>query len=216
MLKPYVEPIPGSKIQPPKPKTQDKIPEKIVELDEGAESSENESDDLGLCAAVMGLVESSDVEDLEEEEGNTGIRLEEENGNIVYPNTVETDTWKEVKINPELSEADQDRLRKLVEEYSDIFSDVPTPTNLIEFDIKLPEDEPFYTKPYRIPVHLVDKVEDELQKMLQMGWIERADSDYASGLVIVKKKGSDDLRLCVNYKKLEFSHSGGPSTPTRY
>jgi len=92
-----------------------------------------------------------------------------------------------VKINLELSKSDQDKLWSLVQEYGDIFSDVPTPTNLVTSDIKLKSDEPIRHKPYKIPVHLVDKVEKELEKMLKLGWIERSDSEYASPMVIVRE-----------------------------
>ena len=47
-----------------------------------------------------------------------------------------------------------------------------------------------------------DAVEQELDKMIQMGWMEHGDSEYASPLVVVKKKGTNDLRLCVSYKDL--------------
>jgi putative transposase len=108
-----------------------------------------------------------------------------------------------VKINPELNLSDREKLWDLVREYSDIFSDVPTPTNLVTYDIKLKSDEPIRHKPYKIPVHLVDKVEEELQKMVRLGWIERNENpEYSSPMVIVKKRDSPDLRICVSFKAL--------------
>jgi len=107
-----------------------------------------------------------------------------------------------VKLNPELSKSDQDKLWSLLQEYGDIFSDVPAPTNLVTYDIKLKSDEPISHKPYNNPVHLVDKVEKELEKMLKLCWIERSDSEYASPMVIVKKRDLPDIRICVSYKSL--------------
>jgi len=38
--------------------------------------------------------------------------------------------------------------------------------------------------------------------MLKLGWIERSDSEYASPMVIVKKRDLPDIRICVSYKNL--------------
>jgi hypothetical protein len=45
-------------------------------------------------------------------------------------------------------------------------------------------------------------VEEELEKMVKLGWIERSDSEYASPMVIVKKRDSSDIRICVSYESL--------------
>jgi len=49
---------------------------------------------------------------------------------------------------------------------------------------------------------LVEPVEKEIKELEQQGWIEPSDAACASPIVVVKKKNSDDIRLCVNYKKL--------------
>jgi len=43
---------------------------------------------------------------------------------------------------------------------------------------------------------MIDRVEKELDLMLKQGIIERSDSDYASPMVIEKKKNTEDLRMC--------------------
>jgi len=43
-----------------------------------------------------------------------------------------------------------------------------TSTNLVTYDIKLKSDEPIRHKPYKIPVHLVDKVEKELRENVEI------------------------------------------------
>jgi hypothetical protein len=53
-----------------------------------------------------------------------------------------------------------------------------------------------------VPVYLVHSVEEELNKILKLGEIEGTDSSYASPLVIVKKKLSNDLRTFVSCKDL--------------
>src|SRR5258706_10868150 len=49
---------------------------------------------------------------------------------------------------------------------------------------------------------MIDRVEKEIDLMLKQGIIEKSYSNYASPMVIVKKKNTDALRLCVNYTKL--------------
>lgn len=174
---------------------------KSLNSDTDVVDSEAELDDIGISAAVMGLVEDSDCDDDVCSDVNS-IRLEEQAGKIEIANVEQTETWKDVKVNPQLSKDEQRIIWDLVEEYSDIFSDVPTPTNLVTYDIKLKSDEPIRQKPYKIPVHLVNTVEKELEKMLKLGWIERSDSPYASPMVIVKKRDSPEVRICVSYKRL--------------
>jgi len=82
-----------------------------------------------------------------------------------------------VQINSELSKEKQEKFRKLLIELQDIFSDVLTQTHLLTHKIKLKTDEPVYYKPYKIPVHMKDRVEKELDLMLKQGITERSDSD---------------------------------------
>jgi len=91
-------------------------------------------------------------------------------------------------------------LRDLLEEFQDIFSDVPTKTHLITHEIKLNNDEPVYCKPYKVPINMVCKVNKELQLMIDQSIIKRSNAAYASPMVIIKKKNSESLRLCSMYR----------------
>jgi len=72
--------------------------------------------------------------------------------------------------------------------------------HLLEHDIKLTSEEPVYSKPYKLPYNLVEPVEKEIKELEQQKWIELSDTAYASPIVVVKKKNSDDIRLCVTIK----------------
>jgi len=103
------------------------------ESDIEVEISEGENEE---AAAVMGVVEDSedgqDVSDAEMDE----IRVSE-SGKLHLYNVQSNETWIDIQINTELSEVDQAKIFKVVEEYADIFSDVPTATHLIKHEIKL-------------------------------------------------------------------------------
>ena len=53
----------------------------------------------------------------------------------------------------------------------------------------------------RIPHMFRETVEEEIETMLEEGVIEPSNSEWASPMVIIKKK-DDTLRLCVDYRKL--------------
>jgi hypothetical protein len=150
--------------------------------------------------ATMGLVEESDDEEKGDDANENAIRTD--SGKMELYNITQKETWSEVDINPELTEQQRNRLWKIVEQYGDIFSDVPTTTNLIKHRIELTTDVPVTSKPYKIPIHMQDAVDKEINCLLQNGWIEKSTAEYASPIVVVKKKNTTDIRLCVNYKKL--------------
>jgi len=66
----------------------------------------------------------------------------------------------------------------------------------------LASEEPVYCKPYKLPLQLVESAAKEIEDLERKGWIEPSDAPYASPIVVVKKKNTTDIRLCVNYKRL--------------
>ena len=140
-----------------------------------------------MLAAVVTVVNDGDT-DKEEE------LLELYNG-------IQKETYKDVQINPQLTEKKKGELRKLIEEYGDIFSDVPGKTELVEHEIKVTNDTPVRSKAYPTPYGLQQEIDREIAQMLESGVIERSDAAYAAPLVVVKKTDGSN-RLCCNYKQL--------------
>ena len=148
-------------------------------------SCETDDNEVDINAAMMGLIEVSDDESEEDSDSSNAIRLEEDINDFPVARTEQTETWQDVKVNPNLPENEKKQIWNLLEEYKDVFSDVPTITNLVMYNIKLKYDEPIRHKPYKVPIHLTEAVENELDKMPKMGWIERK-----LLLMSVKKKGN--------------------------
>ena len=94
--------------------------------------------------------------------------------------------WPKTRFS-ELSAAQQSEIRELLDEYSEIFSDVPRVTHLIEHKVELTETEPIKHKPYPIPYKMQEIIDKEIDEMLRMGVIEHSEAPYASPLVLVKK-----------------------------
>ena len=101
---------------------------------------------------------------------------------------------------------DQTReLESLLARFRSIFQSLPGHTTVTEHRIVTGGARPVRLPPYRIPHALRENVRQELEEMLEHGIIEHSSSDWASPLVIVRKKDSS-LRLCVDYRRLN-SHS---------
>jgi len=132
--------------------------------------------------AAMGVVIDSDSKE-EEVQYQEKIR----NSDIGIYCTEQKETWRDVNINPELTPKQSRQVWNLVEEYKDIFSDVPTTTHILKHDIKLTSQEPVYCKPYKLPYNLVEPVKKEIKELEQRGWIEPSNAAYALPIVLVKK-----------------------------
>jgi len=101
-----------------------------------------------------------------------------------------------VVINPDLSPEQQNEVRSLPKDYTEIFSDVPKVTNLIEHKVELTQREPVRCKAYPTPYKMQEIVDKEIDGLLEMGVIERSEAPYASPLVLVKKP-DNTYRVCV-------------------
>lgn len=104
-------------------------------------------------------------------------------------------------INVELHPEQKNDLRKLIELYPDVLSDVPGNTDTVVHKITLNSSIPVFKKPYTVPTHLRNVVEEEVTRMLEMGIIGPSSSPYCSPVVLVKK-GDGSYRLCIDFRFL--------------
>jgi len=102
-----------------------------------------------------------------------------------------------------MTEAQIEKLKKLINEYSHIFSKCSEDIGESELThrIELTSQEPVKKKAYRIPYAQQKIVEDEVDKMLKANIIRKAHSPYGSPVVLVKKR-DNSVRFCVDYREL--------------
>ena len=94
-----------------------------------------------------------------------------------------------------------EQITTLLEEYSDIFSDVPGCTTLGVHKIELTTNEPIRVRPYPMPYLKRQTVEDEVRKMLNADIIDSSISEYNSPIVLVNK-ADGSTRSCIDFRKL--------------
>ncbi|XP_052079017.1 uncharacterized protein LOC127717282 [Mytilus californianus] len=106
-----------------------------------------------------------------------------------------------IDVNPDLDENQILQVKELLFSFPEVFTDSPGCTDLLEHDIKLSSETPIRMKPYPIPYSMLDTVNAEVSKMLDLGVIEASTSPYASPIVIVKKKDNTN-RFCIDFRSL--------------
>ena len=74
-------------------------------------------------------------------------------------------------------------------------------TNLVQMEIDTGSAIPINQRPYRLPLRKRQIVDEEIEKMLSEGIIERSSSAWASPITLVPKKDGS-IRFCVDYRKL--------------
>ena len=116
-------------------------------------------------------------------------------------NPLQQENYRNVKISSKLTDQQRSDVEALLEEYQDIFTDVPKTTHLGTHQINLTTAEPIKGKAYPLPHAMRESLDREIDSMLAMGVIEASAAAYASPVVMVKKPDGS-TRVCVDYRKL--------------
>ncbi|PIK48443.1 hypothetical protein BSL78_14691 [Apostichopus japonicus] len=74
-------------------------------------------------------------------------------------------------------------------------------TKQVEHEIKLNDERPFRERSRRLALSDLNDLRAHLHQLLDSKIIQESRSQYASPIVIVRKKNGD-IRLCVDYRKL--------------
>jgi len=105
--------------------------------------------------------------------------------------SAQTETCKDVKVNPELTVEQRGEVMKVLEEFQDVLTDVPGLTNLGKHPIALTTEEPINSKLYSLPY-----------AMQKEGMRELSGSSGVVFVVIIRRP--DELnKVCKDFSKLE-------------
>ena len=99
------------------------------------------------------------------------------------------------------------QIRAILEKHRSAFissgNALPPPARGVVCDIEVePGTKPIAQRPRRIPAHQLEQVAELLKKLLETGIIEFSNSKWASPIVIVMKKNGKDIRLCIDYRRV--------------
>ena len=101
-----------------------------------------------------------------------------------FPSGKKEETWRDIKISSELNKEQNEQVQQLLEEFSDIFSNIPNRTEVTVHSIDTGQANPIRSTPYRNPQASDKLVNDELDRMLALGIVRPSTSPWASPVVI--------------------------------
>ncbi|XP_057195726.1 uncharacterized protein LOC130557734 [Triplophysa rosa] len=118
-----------------------------------------------------------------------------------------------VDLGKQLSAPQKTELEALIRQYRDVFTESPGRTQVIQHEIHTAPGVVVRQRPYRVPEARRKAIEEEVQRMLQLGVIEVSRSPWSSPIVMVPKQDGT-LRFCNDYRKLnEVSSFDGYPMP---
>lgn len=110
----------------------------------------------------------------------------------------------DIRVGDNISPQENQQLVSLLNQYRQCFasclSELGT-TTVGEMSIKLSSDEPVVYRPYRLSIREKEVVRNMVSELLENGIIQPSTSQYASPVVLVRKK-TGEYRLCIDYRAL--------------
>ncbi len=106
-----------------------------------------------------------------------------------------------VEIGEELTHRQEEEIRHVLEEFQEVFTDIPGETRLIEHKIEMTEEGPVKAKQYPVPYNMRESLKKDVEQMKNMGVIRESESPYSAPVVIVRKKDGSN-RVCIDFRQL--------------
>lgn len=110
----------------------------------------------------------------------------------------------EVKVGDLATQEEKHRLIEILHTFKHLFASSLKDlgcTDVTQMNIELNSTKPIVYRPYRLAHHERDKVQTMVSEMLEANIIRESVSDYASPVILVRKKDGN-MRMCVDYRML--------------
>lgn len=126
-------------------------------------------------------------------------------GNEVLDEIISIEEFKtstsEFRFGNDISDTLKANIGNTISDFSDVFSDVPGCTDTVVHEIKLCSKTPVKCKMYKVPVHLKQHFDDEVDKLLELGIIKPSSSPFCSPCVMIEKSDKT-YRLAIDFREL--------------
>ena len=103
--------------------------------------------------------------------------------------------------NTVVGNTQREELWAVVEQYREVFDESPGKAKDYICELKVRDHAPYMQRSYPVPFSKRRAVQEELDRMMQGGIIERSVSPYSNPLVVVIKKDGK-VRLCLDARKI--------------
>ena len=137
-----------------------------------------------VIAAAIAVIEDEVMDEYAEED-----KVLPNNEDLLQlPRLIAKETVKDVKVNGEFYNEQKWQVNQILNDYSDVLTDIPGHTNLCKHRIKVTDNKPIQCKPYPIPHAIRDEVQQDIETMQKLGVVTKcSNSPYAFPLVCVSQ-----------------------------
>lgn len=109
----------------------------------------------------------------------------------------------------QITEEQRLQLQTLFYKYIDIFRDEPGLCNKYKYRLTLKDTNCIVKRSYPVPFKYLKQVDEEIQRMLQLGIIKESKTDFINPMVVVPK-GDNKIRLCIDGRFLNEKLESDP------
>ena len=97
---------------------------------------------------------------------------------------VAKESVEDVTTGPNLTDEQRTEFTDLAKQFTNLFTEAPGTTDLVQRLIKLTSDEPVRSRPYPVPYSMRESLRKDIADMIKMGVIRESSSPYASPDVV--------------------------------
>ena len=107
--------------------------------------------------------------------------------------------------HPHLKDIDDPELRALIEEYIDLFGEIPPHSSrergIAPMILQEPGAGPQWRPVYKLTLEEREALNQQIKEMIEKGWVEPSSSPYGAPVMFVRKKDGS-LRMVIDYRAL--------------
>ena len=113
--------------------------------------NEDNSSSNNMIISCISVIETED-EEVGEEKSQTENSMRKIN--LQFPVLLAKESVSDIRVNSDLDDEQTKEVQTLLEEYPDVFTDIPGTTDIVEHETVVTSEKPIRSKPYPVPFSL--------------------------------------------------------------